>query len=1073
MERFPKIKVDRIFMLNKKGQSLLEVILAIMIFGLLCSALVTMSLGGFVSLKQGGEYTEAEAYAQQGVEGIRAIQGSAWNKLTVTSTAVTSTGNVWSFVGENTSSTLGIYSRSIVFANVCRDVSNSIITCPGSYTDLNTKQATVTVTWLSTRNAVNTIQKITYLTNWNSRDWAQTDWSGGTGQSIWSLANKYNSDDSNLDYSTSGEIKLKNSGYSCGVKNWTFDTASDYTYDSAKIVVTSSLASLKGTTATTSLDANTMGMWHLDEASGTVIDFTGNHNDLSKVTGAPLYNQSGKFGTSLQFSGNSAVYINNDQQVGLGITGAITIDAWIYRTAAAVTNEAIISKWRETGKKRAYALSVGSDNRLNFWVSSDGAASINTAAVSAIPLNQWVHVAGVYDGAKIYVFQNGTLESSIIYTSGISNQSSFVSVSGADNFSGGNAFFNGKIDEARISNTARWTASFSVPTLSYGSSVTTYPSDNPTINPNAANNVTSIDFWSGFVETATKNGGEIYYQLSDNGGTTWKYWSGSAWATSTLATHYNTASVVNTNIGTFTTSTKQIVFKAFLSGSGSQQVVLDNVQVSCERQYDWTFTTAGDYTYDSSKIAVTGGTASLVDQGGGGSCGGTASLCTTFVATSTCQAQGGCSWGGSASGATINGNFTTNATGWTYVDWTDTAAKATGAYQASGGNTGGYINLTLATSNNTTVSGYWQQPFTTTAANPVGTLSFDWRVPTYSGTGLTSFILYVFVDSAAGAPTIGSQVWSQTITGNTNWANVSNINISSKILTAGTYYLKMAARRITVGGAGGNNITGFDNIQLNWSKASFCSGTATACNTYASSTTCSAQGGCSWAGAAVYPTSYPSVYPTTVYAGSNINDWAFFTETATKNTGEIYYQLSSDGSTWQYWNGSAWVTAGASNYNTASVINSNIATFPTSTGNISFKAFLYSAGSQQVTLDNVRVGWGESAGGGYATAGTFMSSAYNMTKASPVQILSWDQNVSGCSSCNIQMQVRTAPNSGGSPGVWSSWYGASGTSTYFTNYLGSLLPAVLNGNQWVQYQVNLAGDGTGTPILQEVRVNYK
>lgn len=1056
-------------MINNKGQSLLEVILAIALFGFICSALVSMSLGGFSSLRQGGEYVQAEALATQGIEAVRAIRDSAWNKIIYANSAVTSTGNVWQFVGENTSSTVGKFTRIINFASVCRDVSNNITACPGSYTDLNSKQATVTVNWLSEHNAVNTIQKVTYLTNWESREWTQTNWSGGDGQAIWSDVTKYDSEDGNLDDATAGEIKLKSSINSCGVKNWSFDNAGDYVYDSAKIEVTGGVAQLKNSGGSP-IDGNTKGIWHLDEASGDIIDFSGNNNNLTNVIGSPLYGQTGKFSTSLQFNGNSSRYINNGQQISLGITGPITIDAWIYRTMAASAVEGIITKWRETGHKRSYALAVNAINHLAFYLSSDAQNETILTASSTIPLNQWVHVAGVYDGTNMRVFQNGALEGILSYGGGIADQAAFVGVSGANQLNGGNAFFNGKIDEARVSNAARWVTGFTPPTGAYGSFV--YPADNPTINPINAHTVSGIDTWSGFSEIATKNGGEVYYQLSDNGGSTWKYWSGSAWAMAG-SSNYNTATIVNTNIGTFTTSTSQIMFKAFLAGNGSQQVILDNVQVSCEKQYDWTFANAPDYTYNPSKIVITGGTASLADQGGGGFCSGTATVCNSFGSSPTCLAQTGCAWGGGVYGSSTNPDFGSTLNPWTTGSWGNT--NPTMSRATSGGNpSGAYAKIQFPSTKNKLSGGYFQQPFVVSVAGSTATLNLDWIVSQYTGIA-DSLHLYAFVDTVVGTPTIGGagQVWdSGNRTTISSWVTMSNINISSKIATAGTYYLKIAAY-VDYSGTTRQYAVGFDNVLLNWSKPNFCSGTPTACNTFSNQTFCQAQGGCSWTGTATYPTDKPTINPAVVYGGNNINAWSGFNEIATKNGGEIYYQLSSDGSVWQYWNGGSWASAGVSDYNSASIINTNISAFTTSTEQIMFKAFFQSNGNQQVILDNVRVGWGENFGGGYATDGNFISSAFNMSDVSPVQILAWDQNTGGCGSCNIQLQLRTAPNSGGSPGAWTSWYGASGIGTYYINHSGTLLPTALNGNQWVQYRAELSGDGASTPILQEVRVNYK
>jgi len=108
--------------------------------------------------------------------------------------------------------------------------------------------------------------------------------------------------------------------------------------------------------------------------------------------------------------------------------------------------------------------------------------------------------------------------------------------------------------------------------------VTGYPSDSPTITPTSSLAVSPISSWDSFTETATKNGGEIYYQLSDDNGATWQYWNGSIWTTAG-ATDYNAASTVNTNIGSFSLASEQLMWKAFLSSDGLQLITLDNIDV--------------------------------------------------------------------------------------------------------------------------------------------------------------------------------------------------------------------------------------------------------------------------------------------------------------------------------------------------------------------------------------------------------------------------------------------------------------------------------------------------------------
>jgi photosystem II stability/assembly factor-like uncharacterized protein len=110
----------------------------------------------------------------------------------------------------------------------------------------------------------------------------------------------------------------------------------------------------------------------------------------------------------------------------------------------------------------------------------------------------------------------------------------------------------------------------------------------------------------------------------------------------------------------------------------------------------------------------------------------------------------------------------------------------------------------------------------------------------------------------------------------------------------------------------------------------------------------------------------------------------------------------------------------------------------------------------------------------FEEAGNLTSSAFDMSDVSPVQVIEWDEVIPLCSPiCQVRFQLRTAPDSSGSPGTWTSWHGASGAGSYFSVSDGEMVPSDLNGNQWVQYKVYLSGDGDSTPVLEEIRVSYK
>lgn len=164
---------------KNSGQSLLEVILAMAIFVAIAGTLITMSVGGFRGLEQGGEQTEAEGLAQEGMEAVKSIRDRAWNENTYgpTGVQVQPSGGQWQFTGAGTNQTglgtNGKFTRAITFNDVCRDTGNNIVVCPGFYTDVHAKKATVSVTWTTRGGQSNTVQKVAYITNWDSRDWLE------------------------------------------------------------------------------------------------------------------------------------------------------------------------------------------------------------------------------------------------------------------------------------------------------------------------------------------------------------------------------------------------------------------------------------------------------------------------------------------------------------------------------------------------------------------------------------------------------------------------------------------------------------------------------------------------------------------------------------------------------------------------------------------------------------------------------------------------------------------------------------------------------------------------------------
>lgn len=161
----------------------MEVIIALAIFSLIAAAMATMVLGGSAALIQGGEQTEAEAFAQEGIEAVRAIRDRAWNELIYSRSGIAASSGQWIFKGASSTDSWGKYTRVIDFFDVCRDISDEIVNCPSGQKDLQTKKVAVNVTWDIRTNVKNEVKQIAYLTNWRSLDWTEdlsNDFNDGT-----------------------------------------------------------------------------------------------------------------------------------------------------------------------------------------------------------------------------------------------------------------------------------------------------------------------------------------------------------------------------------------------------------------------------------------------------------------------------------------------------------------------------------------------------------------------------------------------------------------------------------------------------------------------------------------------------------------------------------------------------------------------------------------------------------------------------------------------------------------------------------------------------------------------------
>ena len=116
----------------------------------------------------------------------------------------------------------------------------------------------------------------------------------------------------------------------------------------------------------------------------------------------------------------------------------------------------------------------------------------------------------------------------------------------------------------------------------------------------------------------------------------------------------------------------------------------------------------------------------------------------------------------------------------------------------------------------------------------------------------------------------------------------------------------------------------------------------------------------------------------------------------------------------------------------------------------------------------------------YPLTGTYISSEFDTGKPSAFQIIEWEWSKTNesCVSCVVKLQIQTAPDAAGSPGIWSaSWSGPEGEdgdeTDFYTISTGETIHTDHNGDQWIRYRAILEGDGVSASVLEAVRINYK
>lgn len=156
---------------GNKGFSIIDILVAITIFGIVFSTLLGVTYFSIVTSTLLKQTTQANNIVQETIEAVRNFRdGTVWDvdglgKLaTDTDYYPEATGSPLKWQLIQGRQTIGIFTRKVVFKDVFRDSNSNIVESGGTY-DPNTKKLIATVSWQNKGRSYK-VEVVTYLTNW-------------------------------------------------------------------------------------------------------------------------------------------------------------------------------------------------------------------------------------------------------------------------------------------------------------------------------------------------------------------------------------------------------------------------------------------------------------------------------------------------------------------------------------------------------------------------------------------------------------------------------------------------------------------------------------------------------------------------------------------------------------------------------------------------------------------------------------------------------------------------------------------------------------------------------------------
>jgi hypothetical protein len=196
-------------------------------------------------------------------------------------------------------------------------------------------------------------------------------------------------------------------------------------------------------------------------ASTAFVDSGPNALAVTAVGNAQISTGQSKYGGASGYFDGTGDYLQISNNTVFDLPGDFTVEAWFYASNLG-SSPCIAGKW--VANNVSWALIVGTAS-ATFAVGNNGSYVASLSFSTTLTNNTWYHIAATRSGSSIKCFINGSQIGSTQTNSSNCSSTSIFAVGFLNSSSP--AYFQGYIDDLRITKYARYTSAFTPPTSAY------------------------------------------------------------------------------------------------------------------------------------------------------------------------------------------------------------------------------------------------------------------------------------------------------------------------------------------------------------------------------------------------------------------------------------------------------------------------------------------------------------------------------------------------------------------------------------------------------------------------------